>query len=168
MPENNVYVSKNVTALDLATGEEVIFEAWPSLTLLILECIILGIIGYGLNRWVFVALKIAQSFGISSWFNLAPIVVVSIIAIGLIIQWFSIRFRLTNKRVEMSVRFLFGYDQNISVNHIESVKLIRSPLGFIFNYGTIVIKSAAANFEIRFQNIGNPNKFKELIEEHAG
>lgn len=170
LQENDIYVSRNTTALDLFAGEEIIFKIRGSLLLLIFKITGLAILG-GIVYWIFVKFKFAQSIGLGPyafWVNLVPWIVVGIVILAILIQWLSTTYLLTTKRVQISVSFLSAYDQSISLTHVESVKMERSIFGFFLNYGNIIIKSAAANFQIIFAGISDPKKYLNLIKENIG
>jgi len=165
---NITIAAKNITSIDLFSDEEIIFSEKPSLLLFIMQAIGLLIIG-GIIYWAFIKFNMAEQLNLAKfrfYVNLSPWVAVGLVILGLFINRMVTSYKLTTRRIEVSVKFLYSYDQSISLNKINSAKLQSSILGRILNYGTIVIKSAATDFQIQFANISNPKKYLEIIEEH--
>lgn len=170
MPQNNVYVSRNTSALDLFDGEEIIFKIKASILLLVIQIFGLALIG-GVVSWIFIKFKFAQSIGLGNyafWINIVPYIVVGLVAVVIFIRWMTTSYTLTTKRLQVSINFLSSYDQSISLTHIESVKMERSIFGFFLNFGNIISKSAAANFQLVFGAISSPKKYLDIIKENIG
>lgn len=170
MPTNsNIYVSeKNITGLDILANEEEIFKVRSSTVLLILK--IIGLLAVaGIILWIFINFDIANKIGLGNyklWINLIPVLAVGIVVLAVFINWYAITYVLTNKRVQFSYSFFSAYDKSITLDRVHSVKYNKTFLGVIFNYGDIVIKSAATDFELVFDNVSNPKKYLELIKEN--
>lgn len=165
---NITIAAKNTTSIDFFSDEEIVFSEKPSLLLFIVQAIGLLLIG-GIIYWAFVKFDMAGQLNLVKfrfYVNLSPWIAVGLGILGLFVNRVVTSYKLTTRRIEVSVKFLYSYDQSISLNKINSAKLQRSIIGQILNYGTIVIKSAATDFQIQFSNIANPKKYLEIIEEH--
>lgn len=157
----------NASPLPLLTNENVIFETRSSFFLLIIKIIGLVILAILLTL-LFIRLDIAKVLGLESyrmWINLAPIIAIGLVAMIVFLEWLTVQYTLTNRRIE-AVRGIFGTSsQSMAVEKINSVYEQESLPGRIFNYGTLVIKSAALGFQINFADIPDPDIRKQQIED---
>lgn len=169
MSQNNkIYVSRNTSGLDIAADETIIFQVRASLLLLFAQIVVLFMAG-GVVSWIFVKFKFAQSIGMEKyafWVNMVPYIVVVLVIIVVFIRWMTTIYTLTTKRLQISVNFIYSYDQSIALDHVESVKMERSIFGFMLNFGNIIIKSAAANFQLVFGGISSPKKYLDIIKDN--
>ena len=159
-----------ITSLPLLEGEETIFQVKYSLFVLTAKIIGLVILD-AVITYLFIEFDIARQLGLEKyemWVNLSPTIIIGFVALVIFLDWLTIKYTLTNKRVELTRGILGTFSQSIAVDRIHSVFLQRSLLGRIFNYGTIVIKSAATDFKIGFANISSPAERQEQIEEQIG
>lgn len=153
--------------LPLLPGENVIFKVRSSGFVLVVK--LLGIIFLDvLVTLLFIKIDLAKILGLETfrmWINLAPSIALGIIAIIVILDWLTVQYMLTNKRVE-AVRGILGTSsQSMAVEKINSVYEQESLFGRIFGYGTLVIKSASLGFQINFSDISDPDTKKTQIEE---
>lgn len=164
----NIYVAdKNITGLDILAHEDVIFEVRSSVALMIVQ--IIGLLALAaVILWVFIHFQVAQKIGLgqySMWVNAVPLVAVGILVLCVLVNWYATKYILTTERVQMSYSFFAAYDKSITLDKVNSVKYQKNFFGVILNYGTIVMKSAASDFELRFNNISNPKKYLDLIND---
>lgn len=157
----------NVGSLPLLPNENVIFKTRSSIFILIVKIIGLVLLDIVITI-LFMRLDIAKILGLEnykSWINLAPTIVIGLVGIIIFLDWFTTQYMLTNRRVE-AVRGIFGTtSQSMAVEKINSVYEQESLFGRIFNYGTLVVKSASLGFQINLSDIPSPDNRKVQIEE---
>jgi len=86
-------------------------------------------------------------------------------------DWGNDSFHVTNKRV---IRYdqTFIASQTLMVAGLQQIQnvavTIPNPIASFFNYGTVIIETAAQAGKIEFDNIGNPRRVQRLIFELRG
>lgn len=157
----------HASSLPLLANENIIFKVKPSIFVLVVKIIGLAILDIFITI-LFIKLDIAKILGLESfekWINLMPTISIGFVTIVVFLDWLSISYLLTNRRIEVT-RGIFGTtSQSMAVEKINSVYEQETLPGRIFSYGTLVIKSASVGFVINFVDIADPDTRKEQIEE---
>ena len=157
----------NIAPLPLLPNENIIFKVRSSVFVLVVKIIGLALLDV-LITLIFIKFDIAKVLNLENyrqWINLAPTIAIGLVAIIVFLEWLTTQYTLTNRRVE-AVRGIFGTSsQSMAVEKINSVYEQESLPGRIFNYGTLVIKSASLGFQINFSDIADPDNKKKQIED---
>lgn len=100
---------------------------------------------------------------------LAIILVVPIIFaiwtwIAAYVRYISADFAVTNRRVMIKLGLIRRYTYENFLQKVESIQVIQSVLGRIFNYGTLVIHGTGGSREV-YALLHDPLKFKRNAEE---
>lgn len=92
----------------------------------------------------------------------------SFVSLIAFLDWWYTRFYLTNLRV-VEVKGIIGktYD-TIRLLNIEDLSFSFGFIGWIFNFGTLVIESAGTYRKITFKYLPSPKKVQLEIEKQIG
>ena len=169
MSHRVVAVGPAVDPVPLLTDEQVIFSVHPSL--LPVVALVVGIVlAGGLLSVLFEAIGIADTLGVPSFRQLGivlPLLVAGLVSLLVFLNWLNTIYTLTTLRVQWEFGILGEQVRNIATGDIEAVQVDQGLIGRIFNFGDIVIRSAAQPIPIRFVQITSPGRRAEQILAQA-
>jgi hypothetical protein len=84
------------------------------------------------------------------------------------LSWFFNAYIVTDERI-IDIDFLSLIYKNISAAKIDNIEDVTATTGgalqSVFNYGTVKIQTAAATTEFEFENVPQPNKVTQFLNE---
>lgn len=89
------------------------------------------------------------------------ILCIYLIGIPALVKDLTTKLRLTNKRLSGSLGLIRTKNLDSPLNKINGVEVRQNLFGKIFNYGTIIVVTAATKFH--FEHIENPDELKTAI-----
>ena len=150
--------------LILLPNEKIILKKHPHIVVLLFS---LGLIALG---WLSLILFSKLFLGVVerriaiSLFSF----IFSFISLIIFLDWWHTRFYLTNLRV-VKVRGIIGKTYNtIRLFNIEDISYNFGLIGWLFNFGTLVIESAGTYGNITFKYLPFPKKVQLEIEKQIG
>ena len=165
MPHKIIGVGPALDPVPLIPGEQVIFSVHPSLVpLFFLLILVLGA-GAAISFFFFTT-NIATDLGLSQFATIvtfAPIVVASLVAFIIFLNWLNTIYILTDLRVQWEFGILGERVRSIDNSDIQAVQTDQGLVGRIFNYGDVSIRSAQQPIPIDFTQIGSPNERAQQI-----
>lgn len=87
------------------------------------------------------------------WHVVVGVILIAALGLGLIVLgalWIKIRsteLDVTNKRILIKTGFISRRTLEMNLNRIESIQVIQSPWGRMFNYGTVIVDGTGATHE---------------------
>ncbi len=96
--------------------------------------------------------------------GLGMFLVLGMITIRAVLQYFSSTYVVTNRRVLIKVGLLSKKSVETLLTKVESIGIEQPLLGRILDFGTIVIGGTGGTKEA-FSNIDQPNEFRMTIQE---
>jgi len=152
-------------------GEIEIFKIRQSILLITVR--LLGIdIGFVALLFIFLNSGDALSGISGSAFliiQLGLIVLAAIINLIFLLSWYNTLYRMTDKKVVV-ISGVLGYKEElISISDIQSIEVVQTMWGEIFNFGSISIRSASerglSDKPLVFGGISMPRKRAEMIQD---
>lgn len=147
--------------LTLLPNEKIILKKHPHIVVLLFS---LGLIALG---WLGLILLSKLLLGVVERRILISLLsfAFSFVSVIAFLDWWHTRFYLTNLRV-VKVRGIIGktYD-TIRLFNIEDLSFNFGLIGFLFNFGTLVIESAGTYGKITFKYLPFPKKVQLEIEK---
>lgn len=139
-------------------GEEVIFQIRQSIFILIGQEIPLLV---GSAAFIFILNFMAAPF----WVYIILILLLLLIGSVIFLSWHNNVYILTNKRVENKTGIIGTREEEVALNDIQSVDVTRTPIGSIFNFGTVMIKASGEKREVDFTNVANARIIARQISD---
>ena len=101
---------------------------------------------------------------ITIWTFIIPATLILIV----VLNKFSTKYVITNKRVAGRFGIISEDFKSATFKHITSVRIKKSIIGKIFNFGNIVIDTAGSGTKVDFvwRYVKNPIVIKNMIEKH--
>jgi len=150
--------------LILLPNEKIILKKHPHIVVLLF---LLGLIAFG---WLSLILFSKLLLGAIERRIIISFLIFAFSFISLIIflDWWYTRFYLTNLRV-VKVRGIIGKTYyTIYLLNIQDISFNFGLIGFLFNFGTLIIESAGTYGKITFNYLPSPKKVQEEIEKQIG
>jgi len=109
---------------------------------------------------------------IPAQFMLASVILWYLFLIGFLLEtfltWFFYVFIITDERI-IDVDFLSLIYKKVTVAKIDNIEDVTATIGgairSIFNFGTVDVQTAGANAKISFEDVPQPGKVKQLLNE---
>ena len=143
----------------IVPGETLIFEIRPSFVVLFFSEIILIIA-------IILLMALFYFSGLASVWEYIIVGLVGVfVAFTVLLNWHFTIYRLTDKRVENRVGVFGSREEEIALDDVQAVDVDQTIIGTIFNFGTVLVKSAGAQREVDLTNVSNPKKIANRIED---
>ena len=85
-----------------------------------------------------------------------------------LLSWFAHKYTITSKSIIIENGILISEEMVFSFANIESVRLKRSFLGSVLQYGTIDMQTPILQQSLTLKNIPKAKKYMEMLEKNIG
>lgn len=94
---------------------------------------------------------------------MVPAIGMAITLLNQLLMYMTSEFAITSKRIIMREGFFFRHTNETRLATIANVSINQSPLGQIFDYGTVVIHAFGGDSD-PFMQIAHPNAFQKALQ----
>lgn len=148
----------------LLSNEKIILKKHPHIVVLLFSLSLIILV------WLILILLPKLSLGVieERTTTLLFSLTFSFISLIIFLDWWYTRFYLTNLRV-VKVRGIIGKTYStIYLLNIQDISFNFGLIGFLFNFGTLIIESAGTYGKITFNYLPSPKKVQLKIEKQIG
>lgn len=105
-----------------------------------------------------------QKFSIFSNLSFTPFILIALVWIKPLLNYFTSEFIVSNKRLLLKEGFFLRHIHEARLNSVVQISIEQTLLGQILGYGTVIVSSIGGAMDV-FTDLDSPQRFQRAVHE---